>query len=78
VDHRIDGVGLEQLAQRCLVADVGAVEGEQLAPAISSTRRGLGLAVAEVIDDDHLVARAKEFDAGMGADVAGAAGHEEW
>ena len=38
--------------------------------------QALGVGVAQVVDDRHIVSAVEKFNAGMGADVSGAAGNQ--
>ncbi len=77
VDHRIDFFLPEQQINRFGVAQVGQVKLDVFAGQFLHPAQGIGFGVAEVVDDHDLVARFEQFDAGVGADVAGAAGDED-
>ena len=76
MDHRIDGVRGEGVRQRRAIADIGSDQrqvrsGQMLEPG-QDRRRAIG----EIIEDDGSVARARQRDDDVRADVAGAAGDQ--
>jgi hypothetical protein len=77
VDHGVDVVVPEHGIQCFPVADVGLDEGEIHARQFAHPDEGFGAAVAQVVQHDDVIAGVEEFHAGVGADVAGAAGDED-
>ena len=75
VDDPVDGVFAEHLFESGGVAHVLLVEAHRFAGDLPDALDRLGGRVAQVVDDDHAVARLQQFDAGMRADVARPARH---
>ena len=77
VDHGLYVVFGEDSVQSLAVADVGLVETEIFAGYLFYPFQRIGGAVAEVVDDDDLMAGLQQFHTGVAADVAGAACAED-
>ena len=73
VDHRIEFVLLEDLAESRAVAAVHLDEGDVGARDLAHALDGVHVAVREVIDDHDIIAGIDEFHGGVRADVAGTA-----
>ena len=78
VDDAVDVVLLEDAVEQGGVADVPPIEGADL-PARDAldAAQGLLAGVGEVVDHHDLVARLEQLDAGVAADEAGTAGHQD-
>ena len=76
VDDGVDILFGEDFVQGLAVADVGLVETEIFAGYLFYLFKRFSRTVAKVVDDDDLAAGLQQFDAGVAADVAGAAGTE--
>lgn len=71
MDHRVDlGVFLEHGIQRLLVRDIDIVEDGLATTDELDAVQDLLRRVVEVVDDNDVVARDEELQAGKGADVA--------
>ena len=68
-------VVVEYLFESGLIQEVTFYEGEVFAGDLLDSVQGFFFAVAEVVDGYDFVAGLQEFDASMGADIAGAAGY---
>ncbi len=77
VDHRDDRVRREDTFERGRVAHVGLDEDRRGPRDALDAPDRFALAVDEVVDDDRHEAGGQQFDAGVRADVAGAAGDED-
>ena len=75
-----DGVNiskaLEQLLHLVGVSQLGLDEGDALADNVLHAVDGFLAGIAEVVGDNDVIARLDELNAGMAADVPGAAGNE--
>ena len=77
MDHRLGAAFAQRGDQRRAVANVAAHHADLLAGDTRNARQGLGMTVAEVVEDRHPVTGVEQFDAGMGTDVTGAAGDQK-
>jgi len=77
VDDGVDGLVGEKAAQCGAIADVADNQIWPLAGDLLDTVNDFSLAVAEVVEDNHLVTRFKQLHDGVRTDVAGTAGHED-
>ena len=74
MDDRVDlGLG-KDLFKTLAVEEVDLVEFEVLAGDLADAVEGLGLGVDKVVDNDEFLPAFEKLDAGVGADIAGAAG----
>ncbi len=64
---------LKDAAHGFAVAQIGFVEGEIPAGDFADVVQRLRLGIDEIIDDDDLVPRVEQLDAGVSANVSGAA-----
>jgi hypothetical protein len=78
VDDAIDLILGEDLAQEGLVTDIALVETQILAGDVLHTVQGLGIGVAQVIDDHNIVTLVQKLHAGVGADITGTAGDKNF
>ena len=70
VDHRVEFVLFEDLAESRPVAAVDLDEGDVHAGDLAHAFDGVEVAVRKVVDDHHVVAGVDEFHGGVRADVA--------
>jgi hypothetical protein len=77
MQHRIDGVLAENPAQRRHIAHVALVKRHRPAGDPLDAPEHLAPAVAQVVGHHHAVAGLQQFDASVGTDIAGPAGHQE-
>ena len=76
VDDGIDLVFAEDIAQRAAIADIDLRKTRCTTADASDTFEYGRLAVGKIVDDDKIVSGVEQFDAGVGADIASAAGNE--
>ena len=77
VDGGVDRVLGQQTTQRVAVARIALHQGGAAAGNLGDAVHHLGRTVAEVVEDDHVMASGQQLHDGVGADVTGTAGHEE-
>ena len=77
MQHRPDAEVAEDRLEARIVARIGVNERHALAADGLDAGKDFDLAVGEAVEDNQLVAARQQFDADMGADVAGAAGDEQ-
>ena len=70
-------VVVKDLFESGLIQKVAFNESEVFAGDLLDPAQGFFLAVAKVVDGYDIVAGLQEFDASVGADIAGAAGYED-
>ena len=75
--HRVDLLLLEQVLHGIAVAQVEQVELDALAGQFLDPAERVGARVAQVVQHHDLVARFQQFQAGVRADIAGAAGDQD-
>ena len=79
VDDALDiGVLVEEALELAQVGDVAVEEGRALADDAGDAVEDVEAGVGEVVDDDDVEAVAHELDHGVGADIAGASGYEDF
>src|ERR1700761_4967824 len=74
-DDRASEFG-QDLLDRSLIADVAFDNGQRLLADLLDAFECCAAAVGKVVEYHDLVAGIEQFDAGVGADIAGAAGHQ--
>ena len=77
VHHAVDMLLIKNAADKRRVAAIALVQGDGLAGDLFHTGNGLGAAINKIIQYDHFVARVQQANAGVGADIAGAAGKQK-
>ena len=77
MQHRPDAEVAEDRLEARIVARIGVNERHALAADGPDAGKDFDLAVGEAVEDNQLVATRQQFDADMGADVAGAASDEQ-
>ena len=76
VDHAADLVFGKDLFQQCLITHIAFIELQTLAGEFLNTLQGFGVGIAQVVDDHHTVAAFQQFQTGVRADIARAAGYQ--
>ena len=74
MDYGVDVVLCKDLVQSLFIAAVNVICGEVLAGYFAHALERLGLAVIIIVNNDDFVTRVKQLNAGMRADISGAAG----
>ena len=77
VHHAVDMLLIKNAADKRRVAAIALVQGDGLAGDFFHTGNGLGAAINKIIQYDHFVARVQQANAGVGADIAGAASKQK-
>ena len=77
MNHRLCTAVAQGTLQRCTIAYVGLDTGYGLAGDALDPIQRLGIAIAVVVQHRHAVARVEQFQAGVAADIAGAAGDKD-
>ena len=77
VDAGVEGELSEHFFEAFTVADVNLHEGDGCAADGSHALKRLGIAVAKIVDDNHVVSRIVQFNQGVGADKSGTAGNKD-
>lgn len=77
VDHRVEFILFEDLAEGFAVAAVDLDEGDVDAGDLAYALDGAHVAVGEVVDDDDVVTGIDQFHGGVRADVTGTAAHQD-
>src|SRR5690606_9641083 len=75
--HRVDLVSGENSLKGLTIAHICTIEGRDRPS--GNLRHALEchpVRIAQIVDDDHFVARSQQRDTGVRTDVAGTAGHE--
>ena len=78
MDHGVESVPGEHLAQGVRVANIRLGEFGRPAGDLRNAPDRRLVAVAEVVENDDLVPRLHQFDAGVRSDIAGAAGDQDF
>jgi len=73
VDHPIQGMGGEDQIHRGFIGGIGVIKQGTLARDLPYPIHHRALAVAQIVQNDHIVTAVEQFHAGMAADVAGSA-----
>ena len=76
VDDTADLVFREDLPQQSLVTDIALIELQALAGKLFHPVQAFSVGVTQIVNDYHTVAAVQQLYAGMGADIAGAAGNQ--
>mgnify|MGYP007116401609 CR=1 FL=1 len=77
MDDRVDLLFLKDLAQMFFIPKVILIKGGFPSGKLLDALHSHGLAVAEVIHNDHLMALLKQDNTGVAADISGAAGDKD-
>ena len=76
VDHTADLIFCKDLGQQSFVTNVAFVELQILAGQFLHTLQGLGVGIAQIVDDYNTVAAFQQLNTGVGANIAGTAGNQ--